>query len=167
MTLLHLILQAYHLFHTSCLLHWSILCQYEMLTDQLARKGKSNRGRKAKNAPKKTKITSIFCPECQGTGTHVKGDELEKPSISLSEVWSTISLLYFSYCFSFLSGYLINLPFSKSWCVTEWVDVGTCRCFALSWKPLKLTKHGWRVRRCLRTVPLGFISPLSIWRTLR
>ena len=131
MTLLHLILQAYHLFHTSCLLHWSILCQYEMLTDQLARKGKSNRGRKAKNAPKKTKITSIFCPECQGTGTHVKGDELEKPSISLSEVWSTISLLYVSYYFS-LSGYLINLPFSKSWCVTEWVNVGTCRCYALS-----------------------------------
>jgi hypothetical protein len=78
---------AYHLFHTSCLLHWTILCQYEMLTDQLVTKGKSNRGRKAKNAPKKTKITSIFCPECQGTGTHVKGDELEKPSISLSEMF--------------------------------------------------------------------------------
>lgn len=92
MTLLHLILQAYHLFHTSCLLHWTILCQYEMLIDQLARKGKSNRGRKAKNAPKKSKITSIFCPECQGTGIHVKGDELENPSISLSEVCSTISL---------------------------------------------------------------------------
>ncbi|KAF8672445.1 hypothetical protein HU200_049656 [Digitaria exilis] len=78
---------AYHLFHTSCLLHWTILCQYEMLIDQLARNGKSNRGRKAKNAPKKSKITSIFCPECQGTGIHVKGDELEKPSISLSEMF--------------------------------------------------------------------------------
>ncbi|KAL6883524.1 hypothetical protein ACP4OV_010938 [Aristida adscensionis] len=78
---------AYHLFHTSCLLHWTILCQYEMLTDQIANKGKSNRGRKAKNAPKKSKITSIFCPECQGTGIHVEGDELEKPTISLSEMF--------------------------------------------------------------------------------
>jgi len=64
-----------------------------MLNDQIASKGKSNRGRKAKNAPKKSKITSIVCPECQGTGIHVNGDELEKPSISLSEVWSTFSLL--------------------------------------------------------------------------
>jgi hypothetical protein len=102
MDLLHLILQAYHLFHTSCLLHWSILCQYEMLSDQIARKGKSNRGRKAKNAPKKSKITSTFCPECQGTGIHVKGDELEKPTISLSEVRSTLLFLV-SYLFSSLS----------------------------------------------------------------
>ncbi|NP_001143149.1 uncharacterized protein [Zea mays] len=78
---------AYHLFHTSCLLHWTILCQYEMLNDEIARKGKSNRGRKAKNAPKRSKITSIVCPECQGTGIHVNGDELEKPSISLSEMF--------------------------------------------------------------------------------
>jgi hypothetical protein len=85
-------MQAYHLFHTSCLLHWTILCQYEMLNDEIARKGKSNRGRKAKNAPKRSKITSIVCPECQGTGIHVNRDELEKPSISLSEVWSTYSL---------------------------------------------------------------------------
>ncbi|TVU32149.1 hypothetical protein EJB05_23868, partial [Eragrostis curvula] len=78
---------AYHLFHTSCLLHWTILCQYEILSDQLASKGKSNRGRKAKNAPKKSKLTSILCPECQGTGIHVDGDELEKPTISLSEMF--------------------------------------------------------------------------------
>ncbi|GJM91130.1 hypothetical protein PR202_ga07476 [Eleusine coracana subsp. coracana] len=78
---------AYHLFHTSCLLHWTILCQYEVLTDQLASKGKSNRGRKAKNPPKKSKLTSILCPECQGTGIHVEGDELEKPTISLSEMF--------------------------------------------------------------------------------
>ncbi|XP_052169808.1 uncharacterized protein LOC127786440 [Oryza glaberrima] len=76
---------AFHLFHTSCLVHWTILCQYEMLADKIASKGKSNRGRKAKNAPKK--ITSILCPECQGTGIHVEGDELEKPTISLSEMF--------------------------------------------------------------------------------
>jgi hypothetical protein len=84
---------AFHLFHTSCLLHWTILCQYEVLADQLASKGKSNRGRKAKNAPKKTKLTSILCPECQGTGIIVEGDELEKPTISLSEVWCSSLLV--------------------------------------------------------------------------
>uniref|UniRef100_A0A453HYF1 Uncharacterized protein n=1 Tax=Aegilops tauschii subsp. strangulata TaxID=200361 RepID=A0A453HYF1_AEGTS len=26
-------LQASHLFHTSCLLHWNILCLYEVLAD--------------------------------------------------------------------------------------------------------------------------------------
>ncbi|KQJ97320.1 uncharacterized protein LOC100839226 isoform X1 [Brachypodium distachyon] len=77
---------AFHLFHTSCLLHWTILCQYEVLADQILKKGKSKRGRKAKTAPK-SRITSIFCPECQGTGIHVKGDELEKPTISLSEMF--------------------------------------------------------------------------------
>lgn len=77
---------AFHLFHTSCLLHWTILCQYEVLVDQIAKKGKSKRGRKAKTAPK-SRIESIFCPECQGTGIHVEGEELEKPTISLSEMF--------------------------------------------------------------------------------
>ncbi|XP_037463215.1 uncharacterized protein LOC119335040 [Triticum dicoccoides] len=77
---------AFHLFHTSCLLHWTILCQYEVLADQIAKMGKSKRGRKAKTAPK-SRIMSILCPECQGTGIHVEGDELEKPTISLSEMF--------------------------------------------------------------------------------
>lgn len=77
---------AFHLFHTSCLLHWTILCQYEVLADQIAKKGKSKRGRKAKTAPK-SRIESILCPECQGTGIHVEGEELEKPTISLSEMF--------------------------------------------------------------------------------
>ena len=79
-----------------------------MLNDQIASKGKSNRGRKAKNAPKKSKITSIVCPECQGTGIHVNRDELEKPSISLSEVWSTFSLLLLI----FHSGYFLQINLS-------------------------------------------------------
>jgi len=77
---------AFHLFHTSCLLHWTVLCQYEVLADQIAKKGKSKRGRKAKTAPK-SRIESILCPECQGTGIHAEGEELEKPTISLSEMF--------------------------------------------------------------------------------
>jgi hypothetical protein len=76
-----------------------------MLADKIASKGKSNRGRKAKNAPKK--ITSILCPECQGTGIHVEGDELEKPTISLSEVqtsecYSSLLLFFNWTCFNYL-----------------------------------------------------------------
>lgn len=62
------------------------MCQYEVLADQIVKMGKSKRGRKAKTAPK-SRITSILCPECQGTGIHVEGDELEKPTISLSEMF--------------------------------------------------------------------------------
>jgi hypothetical protein len=37
---------------------------YEMLNDQIASKGKSNRGRKVKDAPRRSKIASIVCLEC-------------------------------------------------------------------------------------------------------
>jgi len=57
-----------------------------VLADQIAKKGKSKRGRKAKTAPK-SRIESILCPECQGTGIHAEGEELEKPTISLSEMF--------------------------------------------------------------------------------
>lgn len=33
-----------------------------------------------------TLISSVLCPECQGTGIDVEGDELEKPDVSLSQV---------------------------------------------------------------------------------
>ena len=31
-------------------------------------------------------IYSSFCPECQGTGVNIDGNELEKPTVPLSEV---------------------------------------------------------------------------------
>lgn len=33
-------------------------------------------------------ICSAFCPECQGTGINIESDELEKPTVPLSEVCS-------------------------------------------------------------------------------
>ncbi|KAJ3690240.1 hypothetical protein LUZ61_019404 [Rhynchospora tenuis] len=76
---------AFHLFHASCLVHWILLCEYEILTDRL-NNPKGHRGRKPK-AGQKNKIMSVLCPECQGTGIHVEGEEYEKPSISLSEMF--------------------------------------------------------------------------------
>ncbi|XP_020093365.1 uncharacterized protein LOC109713626 [Ananas comosus] len=76
---------AFHLFHASCLVHWILLCEYELLVDQ-SNSIKSIRGRKARTALR-NKISSILCPECQGTGIHIEGQELEKPTVSLSEMF--------------------------------------------------------------------------------
>ncbi|KAI3802240.1 hypothetical protein L1987_30370 [Smallanthus sonchifolius] len=84
---------AFHVFHISCLIHWVLFCEYEVSTKQLVGpKEKKQRGRK-KGAAKgveevmKKQIYSPFCPECQGTGTEIDGDELEKPIVSLSEMF--------------------------------------------------------------------------------
>jgi hypothetical protein len=55
-----------------------------MLTDRL-NNPKGHRGRKPK-AGQKNQMLSVLCPECQGTGIHVQGEDYEKPRISLSEV---------------------------------------------------------------------------------
>ncbi|KAK9284460.1 hypothetical protein L1049_023633 [Liquidambar formosana] len=90
---------AFHVFHTSCLIHWVLLCEFEILTNQSVypevkrrsrRKsaGKCNeKGKESEKGPKGTQIYSVFCPECQGTGIHVEGDELEKPRVPLSQMF--------------------------------------------------------------------------------
>ncbi|KAI6697350.1 hypothetical protein NL676_017469 [Syzygium grande] len=90
---------AYHVFHTSCLIHWVLLCEFEIATGQLENPKAKRRSRR-KNGPKCTKsredgdkkaapaqIHSVFCPECQGTGIMVEGDNLENPSVPLSEMF--------------------------------------------------------------------------------
>lgn len=53
-------------------------------------KPKSRKKVKGKNGQKpemqSKQIGSPFCPECQGTGIPIDGDELEKPPVPLSEV---------------------------------------------------------------------------------
>ncbi|PIA41208.1 hypothetical protein AQUCO_02300186v1 [Aquilegia coerulea] len=89
---------AFHLFHSSCLLHWMLLCEFEKWTNKLPAeeippqtrsKTRTRRNAKQKDdimrhEPKS--ISSVFCPECQGAGIHVEKDQLEKPSIGLSQV---------------------------------------------------------------------------------
>ncbi|WCJ30721.1 hypothetical protein M5689_012261 [Euphorbia peplus] len=87
---------AFHVFHTSCLVHWILLCEYEMAKNQPASlKGRRRSRRKnVTKATTKRKITysngqieTAFCPECQGTGAVIDGEEMEKPTIPLSEMF--------------------------------------------------------------------------------
>ena len=93
-------MQAFHVSHTSCLIHWILLCEFEIITKDLVSpklRGRSKRNNAAKcnergkdgEAKATTKqIDSVFCPECQGTGIIIEGDELERPDFPLSEVCS-------------------------------------------------------------------------------
>ncbi|XP_059660940.1 uncharacterized protein LOC132307247 [Cornus florida] len=90
---------AFHLFHISCLIHWILLCEYEILAKpsdgpEVKRRSRRKSGTKFKEVRKENEIGtvrkqiySVFCPECQGTGINVKGDELEKPTFPLSEIF--------------------------------------------------------------------------------
>lgn len=75
---------AFHPFHASCLIHWILLCESEMADQR--NKTKVTRGRKGRSTLK-NRISSIFCLECQGTGVAIQGEELEKPTIPLSEMF--------------------------------------------------------------------------------
>ncbi|XP_042433224.1 uncharacterized protein LOC122019778 [Zingiber officinale] len=80
---------AFHPFHVSCLIHWILLCEVEMLANPKKKKKnirRPSKGRKGK-ATLQNKISSIFCTECQGTGVAIQGEELEKPTIPLSEMF--------------------------------------------------------------------------------
>lgn len=89
------------MFHVSCLVHWVLLCELEIWTNQSmnskihssagSKSGRKGRGRSSKRkisngSSLESFISSAFCPECQGTGIDIEGYELEKPTIPLSEV---------------------------------------------------------------------------------
>ncbi|ONI17073.1 hypothetical protein PRUPE_3G136600 [Prunus persica] len=87
---------AFHVFHTSCLIHWILLCEVE-IANQSANSKVRRRSRR-KNAAKcngqdgqmkalSTQIHSVFCQECQGTGAIIDGDDLEKPNLPLSQMF--------------------------------------------------------------------------------
>lgn len=89
---------VFHVFHISCLIHWILLCEFEVKTNQpvtpkVKRRSRRKNGTKRLQAIKDGEniftnhISSMFCPECQGTGVNIEGDELEKPAISLSQMF--------------------------------------------------------------------------------
>lgn len=94
-------MQAFHVFHISCLVHWVLFCDYEVYTKQLVvapkvkKRGRRKKGVNITEAEKEERkqIYCAFCPECQGTGIDIDGDELEKPTVSLSEVSKISSFL--------------------------------------------------------------------------
>ncbi|KAF8409282.1 hypothetical protein HHK36_005356 [Tetracentron sinense] len=88
---------AFHVFHTSCLIHWILLHEFQIRTNQPSSpkmtprpgrkcRAKSSEMQKADGRRATRPQTSVFCPECQGTGINIEGDQLEKPSVPLSEV---------------------------------------------------------------------------------
>lgn len=86
------------MYHISCLVHWILLCEMELCTKksvvpEVKRRSrrktstKTNRkGKKGNTRATRKQMSSVFCPECQGTGINIDGDELEKPIVPLSEV---------------------------------------------------------------------------------
>ncbi|OAY35314.1 uncharacterized protein LOC110628168 [Manihot esculenta] len=90
---------AFHVFHISCVIHWILLCEYEMAKYQSVSpkgRGRSKRkngaksnmaGKNGKVKALKSQIDSVFCPECQGTGVKNEEDEREMPKIPLSEMF--------------------------------------------------------------------------------
>ncbi|KAJ8534926.1 hypothetical protein K7X08_016654 [Anisodus acutangulus] len=93
---------AFHVFHISCLIHWILLCEletYDKPFDEPKVEMKAKRRTKRKTGAKRSakgekdeikavrQIYSVFCPECQGTGISIEGEELEKPTVSLSEMF--------------------------------------------------------------------------------
>ncbi|XAR55494.1 hypothetical protein NMG60_11035573 [Bertholletia excelsa] len=90
---------AFHVFHISCLIHWILLCEFEVYTKDLVspkvkRRPRRKTGSKRNGSMKEGEIQDLrkhiycaFCPECQGTGIDIDGDELEKPTVPLSEMF--------------------------------------------------------------------------------
>lgn len=91
---------AFHVFHISCLLHWILLCDVEAYSKKsVAPKAKRRSRRKVKGGmdvgkkencetqETRKQIYSAFCPECQGTGIEIDKDVLEKPTVSLFEIF--------------------------------------------------------------------------------
>ncbi|CAH9114035.1 unnamed protein product [Cuscuta epithymum] len=87
---------AFHVYHTSCLIHWVLLCELEMHAKQSdeaktkqrsRRKTETTHNGERKNGDTQKYISSIFCPECQGTGVRIAEEDLEKPTVPLSQMY--------------------------------------------------------------------------------
>nr|KJB79970.1 hypothetical protein B456_013G075500 [Gossypium raimondii] len=89
---------AFHLYHTSCLIHWILLCELETIeshkVNPIVRRRLRKNGAKCNETRKDLETkpmgflsSSILCPECQGTGIEVEDDKLEKHDISLSQMF--------------------------------------------------------------------------------
>lgn len=111
-------MQAFHVFHISCLIHWILFCESKgwNSSKSMSRRinavskkhvaGESSAQRSPNGNPTSSTISSAFCPECQGSGLKVE-DDLEVPRLPLSEVCSppvsvAIYVLKSSICSSML-----------------------------------------------------------------
>lgn len=97
------------MFHTACVIHWILLCEYEMITDRLVNQNARQKGKKkivTGSGKEDRDIKHVFCPECQGAGLII-ADGLEQPKLcSLSQVCSLHGQFFLN-----LSYYIISLRF--------------------------------------------------------
>ncbi|KAF2553649.1 hypothetical protein F2Q68_00037518 [Brassica cretica] len=85
---------AFHLFHVSCVVHWFLFCESEILGSKIvcgkgkkrcAKQSGANMNGLVSNVS--WQIFSVFCPECQGTGINIEGGEIERDTFPLSQTW--------------------------------------------------------------------------------
>ncbi|KAF8079548.1 hypothetical protein N665_1018s0004 [Sinapis alba] len=88
------LLGAFHLFHVSCVIHWFLFCESEILGNKMVcGKGKKRctkqSGVKSNGLVSNVswQIFSVFCPECQGTGINIEGGVIERDTFPLSQTW--------------------------------------------------------------------------------
>ncbi|XP_042063374.1 uncharacterized protein LOC121807223 [Salvia splendens] len=71
----------FHVYHISCIIQWILHFEVEFAFDNQ----NEIKMAKAKKGKTITPICSAFCPECQSTGTIMKGDELEDTHAPITE----------------------------------------------------------------------------------
>ncbi|CAN8326241.1 unnamed protein product [Cochlearia groenlandica] len=88
------LLGAFHLFHVSCVVHWFLFCETEILGNKMvAGKGKKRCTKQSAMmwtelpSDVSCQIFSVFCPECQGTGINIEGSLIERDTFPLSQTW--------------------------------------------------------------------------------
>lgn len=90
---------AFHVFHTSCVIHWILLCEFYIITNRLVlpevRQGRKKKvvangkksGKRDDIEAASSRIKSVFCPECLGSGIIVDGNRWEHCLFNLSEMF--------------------------------------------------------------------------------
>ena len=80
----------FHVFHTACIIHWILWCEYEIITNNSVNQSASQEEKKktVTGCGKEDKdIKHVFCPECQGAGLIIPNG-LEYPQFcSLSQMF--------------------------------------------------------------------------------
>lgn len=88
------LLGAFHLFHVSCVVHWFLFCESEIIGNKMVSGKGKKRCTKHQSGVKwnglvsdvSWQIFSVFCPECQGTGINIEGEVIERDTFPLSQV---------------------------------------------------------------------------------
>lgn len=88
---------AFHVFHTSCLIDWILLCESKFWSSRTVKKDARRMRGQISKKPRRGKAKAtvgisgpLFCPECQGTGAEVRCHQLEQPRYRLAQVFEWI-----------------------------------------------------------------------------